>query len=105
MCWDGWPKPPREAVLPRCALLLDARPRVLDRPLPLLEGGCVLPRPLPRKLPPLTDDMVVTVEVVEYWRHVLRSRQRRDEAKKLMIVRLDGYKECSPRETWHAGAL
>lgn len=55
-------------MLLRGALLLYTRERLLDR-LPLVVVG-LLPRPLPRNPPPLTDDIFVTVEVVKYWRHV-----------------------------------
>ena len=61
---------PLVVVLPRCEVLLIPRPRVFDCPLPLLGAGDVLPRPLPRKAVPRTDDMVVTVEGLSYRLHV-----------------------------------
>ena len=58
-------------VLPRCEAPLNTRPRELDAPLPLIVGGgCVLPRPRPREVVPRTDDIAVTVEAAQYWRHV-----------------------------------
>lgn len=62
---------PLLAVLPRGALPRATRPRLLV-PLPLdeVDGVALLPRPLPRKPPPLVDDMVVTADLFKYSIHV-----------------------------------
>lgn len=70
---DACPKPPLvEVELPGCDGLLNTRPRdvVAPRPLPLAGTCDMLPRPRPRMLWPLTDDIFVTVEVSESRRHV-----------------------------------
>ena len=67
---EDWPNVLLVAVLPRCAFPLYTRPREVDAPLPLLGPVGGLPRLRPRELWPLTDDIVGSVEVCKYCRHV-----------------------------------
>ena len=62
---DDCAKAPRLLVpWPRRPVLSKTRPAGLDAPLPLPLPGicCMLPRPLPWRLGPLTDDIAVNVE-------------------------------------------